>query len=236
MTDGRLTELPAGPARTFRSRAVFVGGLVELVVCGAITAGAVVWILVRTGPTALPAGLAVGIAASIGALSGLSRMTARLVVGEDSITWTWWFSRHELAFVDLSGAMLAEKGSPTAGGPPYAVYPGGLIALALWLVIESIATFSTIDPVSGSCVLMVTKVHGDPVVVRAVGSWATRVRHSQVTEALEAVQAGIDSPRNRARQHPRRYVEESMRGSGDLWPPPPPPPVRDFPTAGGRTP
>ncbi len=181
----------------FRTRAVLVAGLIDLIFGLAILVvglGLAAW---GKGRDTLPLGLALAVVALVLVLSGLSRMTARLEVGPHSVAWRWSFSRFEVPLTDLDDADLVEKGSPASGASWAGFLGGGLFGVvALWIV-ELAAAFLSSEPGLGPYELVVIKHHGGAVAVKPIGAWSTRSSHSQANDAVRAIKKAISSSAGR---------------------------------------
>ena len=105
MTGRPVDPHGTGPHLTFRSRAVRVAGVVDLVVGVVLVAGGVA---VALPAHRLPGGLAVGVLGVLLVLSGLSRTTARMELTRTRVTWYWSFSWSHLDLADLDDAALVE--------------------------------------------------------------------------------------------------------------------------------
>jgi hypothetical protein len=197
-----MAEAPTDNQRTgvFRTRAVLVAGVLDFTFGIAILIVGLVLIVERENRDALPLGLAISVVGVIILLTGLGRMTSRLEVTDTSVSWTWGFSRHDVAFRELEDADLVEKGAPASGASWAGFLGGGFLAvLALWLV-ELVTAVMSSEPTLGPLDLVVIKHHGDPVEIKPISAWSTRSSHTQANLALQAVKTGIASSSSRSPQ------------------------------------
>jgi hypothetical protein len=175
-------------------------GSINAAIGFAIVVLAVVVAVMGHGGSALPLGIAILIFGVLFLQHGLSRMTARMEVTRTTVSWTWSFSRHEVAIDDLADAALVEKGSPAAGGAWAGFLGGGIMAVvALWLY-ETVTSLVRTAPTLGSFELVLIKRYGGPVEVSPISAWSTPAALAQANDALVAVQtaiAGSDRPKSR---------------------------------------
>ncbi len=203
--------------RVFRTRAVIVAGLGDLLVgCSLLVVG-VTLAAVRGSRDALPLGLALSVVALILLLTGFGRITARMEISGSIVAWTWAFSRFTVALSDLEDAELVEKGSPASGGSWAGFLGGGVVAAAAWWVVGLAAAFLRSGPSLGPLDLVVIKRHGGAVEVQPISAWSTRSSRSQADEALHAVRAAIAAS---ARRRPPEPPPLSMIRH-DAWDPAP---------------
>jgi hypothetical protein len=187
---GTAGDDPTG-RQVFRSRAVSVAGIVDVVAGGCVLIVGLVVVIGRANRDALPLGVAISVVGLILALTGLGRMAARLEVTATTVVWTWAFSRHELPLSELEDAALVEKGSPASGASWAGFLGGGFLGVLAWWLVELVAAFVSSEPSIGAYDLVVYKHHGAPVEMKPISSWSTRSSHSQADQALQAVRAAI---------------------------------------------
>ena len=216
--EGIVPTANDGTDRTqvFRTRAVIVAGLVDILFGSAMLFIGVGLAAVRGSRDALPFGLALSVVALITLLTGLGRMTARMELSETSVAWTWTFSRFEVALSDLADAELVEKGSPASGASWAGFLGGGLIVAAAWWIVELAAAFVRSGPSLGPLELVVIKRHGGAAEVRPISAWSTHASRSQANAALHAVRTAIAAS---ARRRPPGPPPPSMIRH-DAWDPP----------------
>lgn len=191
--DGR----PPIAVRTFRTRAVLVSTVVDLVI-GLLVVGAGVVVGLRVAaPRGLPLALAVGLLGLLSVAAGLGRINARLEIHPTALESTWGFARHRLALADLSGAALVEKGRPAPGGAWERFIGGGFFGVLVWWLVGLVASFAHTEPSAGSHDLVVVKHHGAPVQIRAIGTWSIRGASDQAAAALHEVESAISAHRER---------------------------------------
>lgn len=200
------------PPQVFRSRAVLVAGLADLIAGGGIVcagAGLAAWWGNRD---ALPLGLAISVVGLLLLLSGLGRVTARLEVDTTRVAWTWACSRQEVALADLEDAELVEKGSPASGASWAGVLGGGFLSAVVWWLVGLFAAFVGSEPGLGSYDLVVIKRYGAPLEVKPISAWSTHSSNSQAMEAVRAVKAAINGSVHRFPSQPPLPIIRS-----DAW-------------------
>ena len=200
---GTATRSTAAPL-VFRSRAVWVAGIIDVVVGTAVVlAGLGIASMgevhgVHGVRKTLPLGLAICIVGLVPLMSGLSRINARIEITPTHVMWTWSFSRQALALEDLDDAALVEKGAPASGAAWAGFLGGGFGGVLAWWLFDVACAFFNTEPSLGSVELVVIKHYGGPVSVKPIGAWSTRPSHSQANEALHYLKAAIAaSPRHR---------------------------------------
>ncbi len=134
----------------FKARAVLVAGFLDLVIGLVLLTVGIGLVAGRVNRDAVPLGTAVLVSAVLFVVSGLGRITARLDVHPDKITWKWNFSQHEIALADLEGAAHVEKGSPAAGASWAGFLGGGFSTVLAWWLMDVTAAFCGSDPSLGS--------------------------------------------------------------------------------------
>ena len=175
----------------FRSRAVRTAGLIELTL-GLVTVLAAVGLVSTSGiRNAVPLGLVAGVLGVVLSLSGLGRITARMVVGKTDLTWTWSFSTHRLALDELDDAALVEKGSPASGGSWAGFLGGGFVATLAWWILDVMWALVTSEPSLGPVELIAIRHHGGPVSIKPIGAWSTRASQSEANQALQHLRVAI---------------------------------------------
>lgn len=182
----------------FRSRAVRIAGIVDLVL-GIVALLAGVGMGLRGGNrNAIPLGLAIGVLGIIFILSGLGRVTARMVISRTHLTWTWSFSIHQLALEDLDDAALVEKGSPASGAAWAGFLGGGFAAVVVWWLFDVTWALFKSEPSLGSVELIAIKHYGGSISVKPIGAWSTRASHSEASQALQYLQTAIAASARRS--------------------------------------
>lgn len=177
--------------RVFRSRAVFVAGVVDSVlgfsvgIAGAVLAG------LGSSPRALPLGLAMIVLGIILLMTGIARMTARMELGPTEVTWTWSFFTERLALDDVVDCVLVEKGSPASGGAWVGFLGGGMFMVLVWWLVDVGSAFVHSEPSLGSLGLVAVKRYGSTTSIKPISAWSTPSSHSQANEALVALQSAI---------------------------------------------
>jgi hypothetical protein len=190
--------------RVFRTRAVLISGLLDLVVgLGIVGAGASLFAGIHDANRTAPA-FAVGLIGFVVAALGVSRMTARLEVRHDKLVWTWAFSRHEMPLDSLTEASLVEPGSLASGGESATFVSGGLVAVAAWWLLDQIGSVFNAAPTLGARTLIVLRHHGGPIRIPSIGSFSREPGSSQAFAAQQAVQSAIDANRARRRDFDTR--------------------------------
>jgi len=213
----------------FRSRAVRVAGLVELA-AGAVIVLAGIGLASLGGiRDALPIGLVMTVLGAVLIVSGLGRATARMDITRTHLTWTWSFSRHELALEDLNDAALVEKGAPASGAEWSGFLGRGIVAVAGWWLVAggwwlyetAWAQFMS-EPSLGNAELVWIEHHGGPVSVKPIGAWTTSDSHSEANRALGSLQAAIAAsaraPACGARPAPHGRLEPDLGAVEALHP------------------
>jgi hypothetical protein len=174
----------------FRSRAVVVSGVVDMVIgVGALGIGASV--AAGTTKNALPLALLLLLVGAYLVISGLGRVTARLEVCSDRVRWRWSFSWHELELRELEDAALVEKGSPASGASWSGYLAGGFTWVFIWWIGELVYSVFSNEPSLGPVELVLIPRHGTPEEVRPITAWSSRQSHSQAKKALDAVRSAI---------------------------------------------
>jgi hypothetical protein len=198
--------------QVFRSRAVVVAGLVD-VIAGTAILGTGIWLAWwRGGRDGLPLGLALVVVGMFTLLSGTGRVTSRMELSDTRVAWRWTFSRSDVALQDLEDADLVEKGSPASGASWAGFLGGGLIGGLVWWLTELAAAFVSSEPSLGAFELVVIKHHGGAVAVKPISAWSNHTPHSQANDAVRAVKNAIDSRRQGT---PRAPQPASLRH--DAW-------------------
>ena len=197
------------PQGTFRTRAVVAAGVADTAIgCAALAGGALV--AAGHGSNTIPLGLMIALVGALFAVTGVAHLTARLVVGTDTVAWTWNFARAERHFTDFVDAALVEKGELASGAAIAGMVGGGLAAVVAWWLAELFWSFATSGPTRGAWVLVLVNAHGVRVEVPVVGTW-TDPPSASAQAALDAVRAAVTSPANLARQH-RGPVDQARLG------------------------
>ena len=181
----------------FRTRAVLVAGLVDVVlgsVLLATGAGLSAWGGRRYG---LPVGLTLSVVALIILLSGVGRVTSRFELSATQVTWRWTFSKSAVKLVDLEDADLVEKGSPGSGASWAGFLAGGLFGMAVWWLLDLAVAFLSSEPSLGPLELVLIKRHGGAVAVKPISAWSTRSSHSQAGDAVRAIKQAISASADR---------------------------------------
>jgi hypothetical protein len=205
---GRIVESPRQRLGTFRTRTVYLSGLIDALFGMILVASGIGVDLAVVGPKGLPIGLTIGALGALAVATGVGRMMAKLEVHETSLVWTWWFSKHELSLAELIDAALVEKGAPVPGGGSGGFIGGGIDAvIAYWLVSLAASVFRT-SPTMGTRCLIVIKRHGPRVPILAIGTWRLHDGHSQAADALDAVQHAIATFQTRSKH---RVAGNSIR-------------------------
>ncbi len=137
--------------------------------------------------------MALGVVGLIFLVTGLGRMTARMEVGPTEVRWTWSFATERLALDELVDCALVEKGSPAAGGAWVGFLGGGIFMVLVWWLVDVVSALVRSAPSLGSLELVAVKRYGGPVTIKPISAWSTPSSHSQVTEALVALQTAIDA-------------------------------------------
>ena len=179
----------------FRTRAVFISGLLDLGVGLGIVGTGASLLLGGHDSDRTALSIAVGLLGVVVAAVGVSRMTARLEVHHDKLVWTWTFSRFELPFDNLTEASLIEPGSPASGGEFATVVSGGLVAVVAWWVLDQIGSVFNTGPTLGARSLIVLRHHGGPVRIPPIGTFSLQPGSSKAFAAQQAVQGAIDAYR-----------------------------------------
>jgi hypothetical protein len=189
--------------RVFRTRAVVVAGLVD-VVAGTAMLGTGIWLAWwRGGRDGLPLGLALAVVGSFILLSGVGRVTSRMELGGTHVAWRWAFSRFDVALNDLVDAAVVEKGSPTSGASWAGFLGGGPFGALVWWLMGLAAALLSSEPSLGAFELVVIKQYGGAVPVKPISTWSNRTSHSQANDAARAVKKAIDSSRQGTRPAPQ---------------------------------
>ncbi len=177
--------------RVFRSRAVFVAGVVDAAFGLLVGSAGVALAALGSSPKALPIGVAVCVIGLILLITGIARMAARMELGPTQVTWTWSFSTERLALDDVVDCALVEKGSPASGGAWVGFLGGGIFMVLVWWLVDVVSAFARSEPSLGSLELVAIKRYGGPVPIRAISAWSTPSSHSQANEALVALQTAV---------------------------------------------
>ncbi len=173
-------------------------GLVDILLGVAVLIAGVSLAAERGSRDALPLGLTLSVVALILLLTGLGRVTARMKISETRVAWTWALSRFEVALTDLEDADLVEKGSPASGSSGAGFLGGGLLAAAVWWIVELAAAFVQSGPSLGPLDLVVVKRHGGTMEVKPISAWSTQASRAQADEAVRALRTAIAASARRS--------------------------------------
>ena len=184
--------------QVFRTRAVRVAGLVDVILGSTLLAVGASFVAWRSGHNGLPIGLAIAIVALTILIVGLGRVTARLELTSTEVRWKWTFSGFRAALTELDDADLVEKGSPASGASWAGFLGGGFYGVFIWWVLELVVAFFTSEPSLGPLELVVIKHHGGAVAVPPISAWSTRSSHSEANEAVRAIKAAISASAGRS--------------------------------------
>ena len=201
------------PARTFRTRAVYVAGAVGVTIGVAVLIVGVALTALQSNRNSLPLGLVVCLIGLILLLDGLGRMMSRLEVRGDRMTWTWGFSRHEVLTTDLEDAALVEKGSPFSGASWAGFLGAGLLRVFVWWLSEVIVRFFSTEPSIGSLDLVLMRRHGAPIEVKSISAWSTSTLPLSGKRGIASHASGhslIRPPLTTASSDPTRRRMESI--------------------------
>ena len=175
----------------FRSRAVVIAGIADVVlgVC-LVGAGAVVASR-NAGRGALSLAVILVALGAMGLMSGIGRAACRLEIQADRVRWRWSYGWHEVALRDLEGAALVEKGSPASGAAWSGFLGGSFTGVLLWWLAELAYSVFSNEPMLGPLDLVLMQQHGEPIEVKAISSWSSRVSQSEANQALDALRTVI---------------------------------------------
>ena len=193
--------MAGGAIQVFRTRAVVVAGIVDLLLGVGIVATGLALLAWWGNRGAVPVGLAVSLVGLLLLLNGFGRVSARLEITDTSLDWRWGVSRHSVALVDLQDAALVEKGAPAPGASWAGLPGGGLYMVLVWWLASLVGAFVRSEPSLGPLDLVVIKHVGAPQEIKVISAWSTRNSHSQANEALDAVKRAIGSTGHQAERH-----------------------------------
>jgi hypothetical protein len=187
----RLEPVDRSSHRVFRSRAVVAAGVVDFVIGLLLGVIGIGYATSGSSPNALPLGIAICVVGLMMLITGLGRMTARVVLTPTEVLWRWSFSGQRIALGDLVDCALVEKGSPASGASGAGILGGGFISVLTWWLVDAASGLARSKPSLGSLELVAIKRYGGPVPIRAISAWSTPSSHSQASEALLALQTAI---------------------------------------------
>jgi len=182
--------------QVFRTRAVRVAGLVD-VVLGAALAGGGAIVATRGQRNGLPIGLTLSVLGLAIFVGGLGRITARLELSSTRVTWKWTFSKFEVSLTDLVDAALVEKGSPAPGASGAGFLGGGFYGVFIWWLLDLGVAFLSSEPSLGPLELVVIKRYGGAVSVKPISTWSSTSSHSEANDAVQAIKHAIANSADR---------------------------------------
>jgi hypothetical protein len=194
--------------RVFTARAVMVAGIVDLVLGLAVLGLGMGLLIGWHARDGVPLGLALSVIAVLLVVTGLGRVTARLEIHPDKVAWRWNLSRHEIPLGELEDAALVEKGSPSPGASWAGFLAGGFSSALAWRLVDLATAFFRSEPSLGAFDLVVIRHRGGAVEVRPISCWSTRSSHSEVNEALGALQQAIHSSGHPVEEGPRILLHD----------------------------
>lgn len=187
---------------------MLVAGFLDLVLGLAVLVVGIGLVVGRDNRDAVPLGLTFCVVGALLVVSGLGRVTARLDVHPDTVTWRWNFSQHQIPLTDLEGAALVEKGSPAPGASWAGFLGGGFSSVLAWWLVDVAHGFFDSEPSLGPLDLVVIRHHGGSVEIKAISAWSTSASHSQANEALRVLDAAIGSSGHPPEQGPRILLHD----------------------------
>jgi hypothetical protein len=175
----------------FRTRAVVVSGVVDLILGIVVVAVGILVVLGTHNANIRAGGAAIIFVGLFLVFTGTGRMTAKLELHPDKVVWTWSFSSHHHPVAGLEDASLVEPGSPAQGAAWNAWIAGGFASVGTWWLLSLLRSVSKADPTIGTRQLELIPHFGAPIRIRAIGTYATGVGSSQAYAAEMAVKQAI---------------------------------------------